>query len=235
MDPSDLDPEMAAAMGFSSFGMQPSAKKRKYNNRTDAVASSSSATGANQVALAPRAPPTTTSTSTTAPEAANTDEIALDSDDNEADRDAQDDDGGGASLYADPAVAPALAHAQSLIDELATRGGIAAGGGGENGVAPQPVATAPSGLPQRPNASWGTEMGAAPKTLTPRSLYQRNMRERNRNPPPPRLQHPGDKHWYEGYYDPRSNEDPWEVLELSMRGRAGEVASSSKRQAAGVP
>src|SRR4051812_11530472 len=32
----DIDPEIAAAMGFSSFGAQPSAKKRKYTQE-DAI------------------------------------------------------------------------------------------------------------------------------------------------------------------------------------------------------
>ncbi|MCJ1477378.1 hypothetical protein MMC13_006049 [Lambiella insularis] len=33
----DLDPDLAAQMGFASFGAQPTAKKRKYNSATDAV------------------------------------------------------------------------------------------------------------------------------------------------------------------------------------------------------
>lgn len=36
----DLDPDLAAQMGFASFGAQPTAKKRRYNPATDAVTSS---------------------------------------------------------------------------------------------------------------------------------------------------------------------------------------------------
>ncbi|MCJ1320385.1 hypothetical protein MMC15_005723 [Xylographa vitiligo] len=37
--PTDLDPDLAAQMGFASFGAQPTAKKRKYNPAADAVTS----------------------------------------------------------------------------------------------------------------------------------------------------------------------------------------------------
>ncbi|MCJ1390370.1 HintC [Xylographa bjoerkii] len=37
--PSDLDPDLAAQMGFASFGAQPTAKKRKYNPAADAMTS----------------------------------------------------------------------------------------------------------------------------------------------------------------------------------------------------
>jgi hypothetical protein len=49
----DADPEMTAAMGFSSFGTQPNAKKRKYHN-DDAVVSIDdphAKTGANMIEL----------------------------------------------------------------------------------------------------------------------------------------------------------------------------------------
>ncbi|KAK7457429.1 hypothetical protein CaCOL14_001550 [Colletotrichum acutatum] len=228
-----IDPEMAAFMGFASFGTQPAAKKRKYNHRTDAV---SSATGANQTALAPRAPrpaPSTTTTTTTeiaAAPAANADEIALDDDDEDdgtvaavaagaaagEDLDAEE---GGASLYSDPTVAPALAHAQSLIDQLASRGAAP-----EDGTsAPQAQSTTSSSLPtssalpQRPDASWGKEMGFAPTTMPtrerPEQHQHQHQHQRGGRAEYQQQQRNDGKPWWEGYYDPASNENPWEKLE----------------------
>lgn len=51
------DPELAAALGFSSFGAQPSSKRRKYNNN-DAVVDIDAAlgNGANSLPLGQRPP-----------------------------------------------------------------------------------------------------------------------------------------------------------------------------------
>ncbi|KAF6808773.1 hypothetical protein CSOJ01_07344 [Colletotrichum sojae] len=216
MDAAEIDPDMAAMMGFSGFGTQPAAKKRKYNHRADAVSSSAAAaTGANQVALATRAP-------APAP-AANADEIDLDDDDDEdngpkedggaegnvAEADA-DQEEGGASLYTDPAVAPALAHAQELIDELATRGGV--GAAAQDAAPSQANLAASSSLPRRPEASWGREMGSAPTEMPTRNEVThsgdrgggRHQQQRGANEGKP---------WWEGYYDHKSNENPWEKLE----------------------
>ncbi|OLN86658.1 hypothetical protein CCHL11_03754 [Colletotrichum chlorophyti] len=215
-DPSEIDPEMAAFLGFSSFGTQPAAKKRKYNHRADAAtsadAAAASATGANQIALAPRAP-APVPVPAPAPSGPNADEIALDSEDDapvaggdgaaDADKDAEE---GGAALYADPSVAPALAHAQSLIDELATRG--AASDASPNGAAQSLPAT----LPRRPEASWGAGMGSLP-TMPAREHdaaaghQPRGRRHQNQ------CQREDGKPWWEGYYDPTSNDNPWEKLE----------------------
>ncbi|KAJ0300474.1 hypothetical protein COL5a_006747 [Colletotrichum fioriniae] len=225
-----IDPEMAAFMGFASFGTQPAAKKRKYNHRTDAV---SSATGANQTALAPRAPRPAPSTTTeiAADPAANADEIALNDDDEDdgtvaavaagtaagEDVDAEE---GGANLYTDPTVAPALAHAQSLIDELANRGAAP-----EDGTsAPQAQSTTSSlptssALPQRPDASWGKEMGSAPTTMPTRERSEQHQHQhqhqhqRGGRQGYQQQQRNDGKPWWEGYYDPASNENPWEKLE----------------------
>ncbi|KAK2023549.1 hypothetical protein LX32DRAFT_656893 [Colletotrichum zoysiae] len=211
----EIDPEMAAFMGFASFGTQPAAKKRKYNHRTDAVSSASgpaghpstrapvvaAATGANQTVLAPRTPRAST---TGLPPPVDTDEIALD-DENDADAAAgdedqdqdQDPDDGGAKIYSDPTIAPALAHAQSLIDELSTSGGNA------------------SALPARPEVPWGKEMGSAPTAMPTRERHAEAATGH-----PPRGGRPGyrqqrsdGKPWWEGYYDHASNENPWERLE----------------------
>ncbi|GJC83739.1 hypothetical protein ColLi_06577 [Colletotrichum liriopes] len=207
----DVDPEMAAFMGFASFGTQPAAKKRKYNHRTDAVSSAPAArapvvaaTGANQTALAARAPRAPSAETPAAPPPANTDEIALDDDDDDdrvadgpaadagqGDRDPED---GGASIYSDPTVAPALAHAQSLIDELSARGGVASG--------------------PRPDASWGTEMGSAPTAMPTRERPEQAAGHQPRGRQGHQQQHRNDgAPWWEGYYDRTSNENPWERLE----------------------
>ncbi|KAF3805446.1 hypothetical protein GCG54_00002791 [Colletotrichum gloeosporioides] len=231
MDASDIDPEMAAFMGFASFGTQPAAKKRKYNHRTDAVAASDSATGANQVALATRTP----SSAPAAASATSTDEITLDSDAEPDTTKAEephpaaaaadnndDDEEGGASLYSDPTVAPALAHAQSLIDELTVRGGVgsAASQAQQGGAGAGDGDALPSGasLPMRPEASWGREMGAAPTSMPGRNQGDaphegRGGRGGARNNRHHHQQRDDGKPWWEGYYDHKSNENPWAKLE----------------------
>ncbi|KAJ3940211.1 hypothetical protein N0V92_013926 [Colletotrichum tropicale] len=239
MDAADIDPEMAAFMGFASFGTQPAAKKRKYNHRTDAVAASDSATGANQVALATRTP----SSAAAAAGATNTDEIALDSDDEPdttaaavADTKADephpaaadnndDDEEGGASLYSDPTVAPALAHAQSLIDELTVRGGVgsAASQAQQGGAGAGDALPSGASLPRRPEASWGREMGAAPTSMPGwnqgdaphggrggRGGARNNHHHHHHHH---HQQRDDGKPWWEGYYDHKSNENPWAKLE----------------------
>ncbi|KAK1596602.1 uncharacterized protein LY79DRAFT_509325 [Colletotrichum navitas] len=235
----EIDPEMAAFMGFASFGTQPAAKKRKYNHRTDAVSSASAsgpvghhpvavaaaaATGANQTALAARTP---RAPMTDAPPA-NTDEIALDDDndannadtaagDEDQDQD-QDPDEGGANIYSDPTIAPALAHAQSLIDELSTRGGVASSAPADTSASqaqgPSPLLPS-AALPRRPDVSWGKEMGSTPTTMPTR---ERNAEAAAGHPPRggrqgSQQQRSDGKPWWEGYYDHASNENPWERLE----------------------
>ncbi|KXH41212.1 hypothetical protein CSIM01_03418 [Colletotrichum simmondsii] len=221
-----IDPDMAAFMGFASFGTQPAAKKRKYNHRTDAV---SSATGANQTALAPRAPrpaPSTTTTEIAAAPAANADEIALDDDDEDVsnaaaagaaageDVDAEE---GGANLYSDPTVAPALAHAQSLIDELANRGAAVEDGTSASQAQSTTSSSLPtsSALPRRPDATWGKEMGTAPTTMPTRERPEQHQHQHQRGGRGgyQQQQRNDGKPWWEGYYDPASNENPWERLE----------------------
>ncbi|KAL3295383.1 hypothetical protein RB213_003572 [Colletotrichum asianum] len=236
MDASDIDPEMAAFMGFASFGTQPAAKKRKYNHRTDAVAASDSATGANQVALATRTP----SSAPAAASATNTDEIALDSDaepdtttavaaDTKADEphpaaaaadNNDDDEEGGASLYSDPTVAPALAHAQSLIDELTVRGGVgsAASQAQQGGAGAGDALPSGASLPRRPEASWGRELGAAPTSMPGWNQGDaphggRGGRGGARNNHHQHQRRDDGKPWWEGYYDHKSNENPWAKLE----------------------
>ncbi|TIC96893.1 hypothetical protein CH35J_007675 [Colletotrichum higginsianum] len=238
----EIDPEMAAFMGFASFGTQPAAKKRKYNHRTDAVSDAdtdaghaptrTSATGANQTALAARTPRAVSTENPAAPPPANTDEIALDDDDDvavvDADRPSaaedQDLEDGGARIYSDPSIAPALAHAQSLIDELSTRAGDGdAAAPSEESATPAPI-TLPSSssaaLPRRPDASWGKEMGSVPTTMPTRERPAQVQAADHQ----PRggggggghyQQHQGKdgKPWWEGYYDRASNENPWDRLE----------------------
>ncbi|OHF02414.1 hypothetical protein CORC01_02407 [Colletotrichum orchidophilum] len=254
-DPSTaIDPEMAAFMGFASFGTQPAAKKRKYNHRTDAVSSAGAhparnsvpaANGANQTALAaraPRAPPPSTETVAVAP-ATNVNEIALDDDDEDggdenvtAAGEDEDMENGGANLYSDSTIAPALAHAQSLIDELANRGGRD-GTATEDGISvPQAQGTTSSfptsstTLPQRPDASWGKEVGSAPTTMPTR---ERPAQHRGHQGYQQQQRNDG-KPWWEGYYDPASNENPWERLEkkAGVQSRGAWVSRGSQAQTA---
>lgn len=87
MEDDDTAADMAAAMGFSSFGTQnPPSKKRKYNPNTDAVFSIDESklysTGANSAPVAERRAP-----------AANADEIALSDDDDGNEKDNTNGDG----------------------------------------------------------------------------------------------------------------------------------------------
>lgn len=168
MEIDDTDPDalaMAQAMGFSSFGEQHPAKKRRYNPQSDAsvpfAAASSrktnpaSASGANSAPLgAPRAPASAA--------ALNNDEITLEDDDDDDDK--------------------------------------ADGDAGPQNLLPQPIAS----LPARPAVS-------GPGTAVDNS--EQNHRH------PKQQQHSRGHHnplWYQGYYDPSSNANPWQRLEKKL-------------------
>lgn len=164
MDPSDLPSDqeeqaaaMAATMGFTSFGSRPSAKRRRYNPRADAMAdedggAAASGTGANMLPVVPRS------------------SIPL-----------RPEDGGAAGGS----------------DRGKDGGGQAGGGDGSGGSAPQyidmsrsPLRTGEEDLPvvgagfgEHRAAGLGDAGGA------------------------------GRRIWWTDYYDPSSNENPWEWLE----------------------
>ena len=65
MDLTDIDPEIAAAMGFAAFGAQPSTKRRKFTHddaiidgQDDETIAAKSGSGANNTALGVRTRPT---------------------------------------------------------------------------------------------------------------------------------------------------------------------------------
>lgn len=171
-DPAD-DQAMMEAMGFSSFGMQkPANKKRKYNPHADASFEKAkktvqSSTGANSMPLgtpAQRQPPL-------AQPPANTDEISLDDDDDDdKDNDAE-------ALNAAKDVSVANVDAECSL--------------------PKTLPAHLVGLPARP------ANGAGSGSASQHGNQNRGRPERGEHNPI----------WYEGYYDHRSNENPWAALE----------------------
>lgn len=231
---------MAEAMGFSGFGMQrPASKKRRFNPNADAAVSGVSdnnnnsnkpaSTGANTAPLGRQrlrlpppsselpARPSTTATRSSGPVAgkADTDEIDLDdrdpADSLERDVPAGDDHVGGEDLgsqYMDTSrpsrgyLPEELAEieAQDKIDAILV-GGI-------------------PGLPARPPAVASSEgIGGYGHHHGQRNDQQ--GRGNDRRHPQGKRRHPtGDDDsgapWWEGYYDPKVNQNPWEALEKKM-------------------
>ncbi|KAH6684858.1 hypothetical protein F5X68DRAFT_276921 [Plectosphaerella plurivora] len=200
MDGADFDFDadaaaMAQAMGFSSFGMQDDhpSKKRKYNPRADA---STDAPAAHRPAVRPSP---ATGANAEAPRT-NTDEINLDDDEEET----------GADISG-----TALAYVQTQIDEMIAD---SSNSNGASELTAQPLyagqaAGAGNGfsLPNRPNPSWGVQVGSPPQPAERGGHSQGRGRRGGSHG-----QHGagGDgKPWYDGYYDNRSNENPWQYLE----------------------
>ncbi|KAK7752612.1 hypothetical protein SLS62_005381 [Diatrype stigma] len=198
MDDIDVDVDvdaaaMAEAMGFSSFGAQQPNKRRKYNPSADAFLDSGitanpgggpMSSGSNSTPLGTRAP--------------NKDEIDLDLD--------GDDEEGGSGTAIGAAVA------QDTVDEDdpepqyldTSRPSAPAGaepGGGLQDKIDSIVGAYHGGQPQlptRPVFSPGTGGGRGG-----RGGHQ-STRGSNRDP---------GKNWWDDYYDPSSNVNPWERLE----------------------
>ena len=166
-DEEDPSQAMAAAMGFSSFGAKPHLnKKRKYNARSDALASSApSATGSNATALGTRQP---------AP-----------SNDNEIDLDEDDDEDGATQ-------APGTTTIQPQVSSL-------------------PQVSPHASLPARPppQASFNPQGGQNQHSHQGGGGGGGGGGGHHNNRP----QRQDRALWYEGYYDPMSNENPWERLE----------------------
>lgn len=190
MDASEFDDDaaaMAQAMGFSSFGAQDDhpSKKRRYNPRADA--------STDMPATLPSAARPSPATG------ANADEISLNDDDEDS-------------------TAPqgtALAYVQTQIDEMIKNN---AGGGADSSTAQPPAGGHGVGngfsLPNRPNPSWGTQMGSPPQP-SERGGHDRGRGRRGGGHGQHQHGAGGEsgKPWYDGYYDTRSNENPWQQLE----------------------
>lgn len=182
-DTTDID-AMAAAMGFSNFGAQPGAKRRKYNPRADnafvassstsaslaSEAQSASAKGANAIPLGARSGNNDSNNNN------NKDEISLDDDDDE----------GPGPQYIDTSRPPAPAEAATSLQDTAAA---------QTRIDTIVEATKPpahshhggrGGHRQRGGGRGGGGGGDG--------------------------RH-GGKLWYEDYYDPAFNMNPWEKLE----------------------
>ncbi|KAI4599124.1 hypothetical protein KJ359_002082 [Pestalotiopsis sp. 9143b] len=166
---------MAAAMGFSSFGTQPSAKRRKFNSTSDSfVAGSSSSSGgdhgkgANALPLGTRPP--AQRPSQPPPQQQNANEISLDDDDDDPEPQFID-----TSRPSAPLPAPGDASVQATIDSIV--GSTGAPDPGEHHVG-------------------GGQGGHGGHRGGPRGDARR-----------------GGQPWYQDYYDPTANMNPWEKLE----------------------
>jgi hypothetical protein len=209
MDADDYDADadaaaMAQAMGFSSFGMQDDhpSKKRKYNPRADASTDAppphrhavrpSPATGANAEATGINA----------AAAGTNADEINLD-DDEEVDA--------GTAING-----TALAYVQTQIDEMIADST-------KNTEEPDSTAQLSSvghsagngfSLPNRPNPSWGVQVGSPPQPQpAERGGHSQGRGRRGGGHGQHGAGGDNGKPWWDGYYDTRSNENPWQYLE----------------------
>lgn len=185
MEDDDGADAMAAAMGFSSFGTQPSAKRRKFNSSSDSyVAGSSSSSGgdhgkgANALPLGTRPPPPAQRPSQPAlpQQQQNANEISLDDDDDDDNFEPQyiDTSRPAAPAEAAPAPAPGDAAVQATIDSI----------------------VGSAGLPGSGELQVGGGHGG-----------------HHRGGPRGDSRHRGGQPWYQDYYDPTANMNPWEKLE----------------------
>jgi hypothetical protein len=187
MDDADTD-AMARAMGFSSFGAQPN-KRRKYNHRAnEAVVATPSLplhqpNGANAVPLGTRS--------------RNQEEIMLDDDDDDNDE---------GNTLATCATAPAPAGTEGESP-------AAAGADGQDeDPEPQYIDTSRPSLPaaddvqSKIDSILGTGVGAQLPALDGPGSHGMGHRGRGGR-------QQGGKPWWEDYYDPTANMNPWEKLE----------------------
>lgn len=198
---------MAAAMGFTGFGNQRPAK-RKFNANADAAVSSSgekkggnvSKTGANNAPLGVRRPLQLPLPSNPVPlgpigvpASGNAGEIDLD----------EDVDATGGDGRLDTAVAAAK---NKFVDALRTPGGYQSEDT-DSMVAQPPAHTiidnGPPGLPSRPSYQQNFQRS---------QIHQRGKGGRGGGNEFRSAEETGAP-WWEGYYDARMNENPWERLE----------------------
>lgn len=217
---------MMEAMGFTGFGMQPSAKKRKFNPHADASISgtlpkkptAASGTGANTAPLgARRLPPASASlparpsaTVAQAADGGNADEIDLGDEDD-------DDDGGGDGDDEQGGVGT-------------TVGGQEEASGGEPG--PQYIDTSRPSRGYLPEELEDMEMQskidaivtthplgisalAMNQVRKPEAFQHTQRQDAGRGSGRTGVHAPGTAGapWWEGYSDTRMNENPWEKLE----------------------
>lgn len=234
---------MAEAMGFTGFGSQRPAK-RKFNANADAAVSSSgekkkgagnvSKTGANNAPLGVRRPLQLPPPSSSLPARPGDPVVAGGSGHaEEIDLGEDEDAGGGGDLDA-----PAFEAKNRLLDALQTPGGYQSEDA-DSMVAQPPARTVvdigPPGLPARPSHPQSFQRGQQQHHQHPSGSGGRNggrdVRPIGETGAP----------WWEGYYDTRMNENPWERLEkergLQPRGtwiarNGGVIAGTPSGQAA---
>lgn len=197
---------MAEAMGFSGFGSQRPAK-RKFNANADAAVSSTrekkggnvSKTGANNAPLGVRRPlqlpPPTSAAFPTRPYG-NAEEIDLDGDDDEG---AVGEDGVGVAAFE---------AKNKFIDALQTPGGYQSEDADSMVVQPPTrtiVDNGPPGLPARPTNQQNFQRGQ-------NHQHGRGGQGGSHGAGPGSIGL-GGAPWWEGYYDAKMNENPWEKLE----------------------
>ncbi|KAK6825333.1 hypothetical protein PG987_012827 [Apiospora arundinis] len=206
MDPMDPDEwnedaaAMAEAMGFSSFGGQnhPS-KRRKYNARADAafvVADGDESTlalhydagsGSNNTPLGERRQPKKQKT--------NTDEIDLDDNDNDGDQDAEGDGDGqnaaGDNVDAQAPAAQYLDPSQPIPDQVQSEIDAIVG---DHGLPKKPVVSAVPAKRGGPAQSGSRHHGGGGRGG-----------DRESGQP-----------WWDDYYDPAFNTNPWEKVEKKL-------------------
>lgn len=125
---------------------------------------------------------------------------------------------------------PALAEAQALIDQIVARNESGESAGKNEGT-PHASSLLPGGpqrnsalaLPKRPSPSWGQLQGSLPSTGQEggehgydQSLPGAQGQSRGQGWGQGRERSQGREHgkpWWEGYYDPASNQNPWAALE----------------------
>lgn len=231
---------MAEAMGFSGFGMQrPPSKKRKFNPHADAAVSApangkvASTTGANMAPLGqrkmrlpppsssdlPARPPTSTTADGAGAGVGKTDTGEIDLDDHyDVNPDGPD------SRYMDTS-RPARGYLLEELAEIEAQEKIDAILASSSGSIP--------GLPAPPPPGTGEE-----GFVGYRGQRQHGQRGRGTNNKQHRSDEGAKAPWWQGYYDPKMNQNPWEALETKMglgpRGtwvpRNGKLAKTETRE-----
>lgn len=217
---------LAEAMGFSGFGTQraPSSKKRKFNPNADAAvddsttsdgnnvnfAAAASTTGANKAPLGPRRkmrlPPPSAAGETDLGDLSREEEEKEEEDDGNVPDDED------AARYMDTS-RPARGYLTEELAAIEAQGKIDAilSSGGIPGLPARPPPPAAGG--EAASLSVGHRFGPPPPP--PRQHGQRNNNRHHRRPDEEGAT--GNKTpWWQGYYDPQTNQNPWEALEKKM-------------------
>ncbi|KAI2611758.1 uncharacterized protein GGS25DRAFT_208998 [Hypoxylon fragiforme] len=194
-DDEDMTAAMAQAMGFSSFGAQDNpSKRRKFNPRADAVVDSDTISG-----ISYREAASGSNTTPLGTRSSNQDEINLESDEDaviipggSGSDGIKDSHGGQEPQSLESLRLPGKVSMDGSVDKVQSRIDDIVGD-----IPSHPLPTRPSSL----NGGRGGNN---------RRGNNRGGRHNNRGG------HEPGRIWWEDYYDPSSNINPWEQLEVSM-------------------